>query len=180
MPSALPAVVEAVAEPQPAALITPRYAIVPTQIAHLTELAATMRTLDRIEINNLGVGIKKVLWRQYRNSMLTRTAIVDAKVAAIWGLAIAMAPNVSPLSDFGIPWLHTSAAIEAIPLTFVKQGRAQLAAMRTLRPRLASYVDASYVQAIRFIELLGFAVDEPLPIGVNGAPFRRFHIGFEA
>jgi len=39
--------------------------------------------------------------------------LVDAKVAAIWGLAIGLRHGVSPLSDLGVPWLHTSAAIEA-------------------------------------------------------------------
>jgi hypothetical protein len=178
--NAVPVPVDGHADPQPTATITPRYVIVPTQIPHLRELAVTMREADRKEIERLGVTVKKVLWRQYRNSIFTRTALVDAKVAAIWGLAIAMQPNVSPLSDLGIPWLHTSAAIEAIPRSFLMRGRQEVATMRRLRPRLASYVDASYAQAVRFIKLLGFMVDEPQPIGVDGAPFRRFHIGFDA
>lgn len=160
-------------------IITPHYAVVPAKPEHLGELARTMREKDRLEIERLGYDVKKALWRAYRNSILCKTAIVDAKVAAIWGLAIAMSPERSPLSSLGTPWLHTSAAIEAIPCTFVRHARHEVRAMRRLMPKLESYVDASYVHAVRFIKLLGFAVDEAKPVGKDGAMFCRFHIGFE-
>ena len=164
--------------PRPDATIFHGYAIVPARIEHLYELAETMRDADRMEILNLGYPVKKALWRAYRNSIRCKAALVDAKVAAVWGLAIGLRRDVSPLSDLGVPWLHTSSAIERIPVAFIKQAKAELAAMLAQRPKLESFVAADYAQAIKFIRLLGFTVEKPEPIGINGAPFSRFHMGF--
>src|SRR5208282_4793307 len=134
------------------------YQIVPAQIKHVYELARTMREADRKEIYGLGLGVKKALYRAFRNSILCRVALVDAKVAAMWGLAVGLRDGVSPLSDLGVPWLHTSAAVEALPVAFVREAKAELAAMKVLRSRLESFVAADYVQAVKFLRILGFTV----------------------
>jgi hypothetical protein len=164
---------------RPDAMITSGYAIVPCTVGHIYELAETLRDKDRTEILNLGFGVKKALWRAYRNSIMCRTALVDAKVAAIWGLAIGLRHGVSPLSDLGVPWLHTSAAIEAVPVSFIKVAKTELAAMRALRPKLESYVAADYAQAVKFLKIIGFTVDKAEPVGLGGAPYCRFHLGFD-
>ena len=161
----------------PDATITSRYIIVPCQVSHVYELAGSMRQKDKDEIHNLGFTIKKALWRAYRNSIMCKAALVDAKVAAIWGLAIGLNPGVSPLSDLGTPWLHTSAAIEALPVSFVRVAKRELAAMLSLRPELESYVAANYAEAVKFLRVLGFTVDKPEPVGLHGAAYCRFHIG---
>jgi hypothetical protein len=156
------------------------YTIQPTEIAHIYALAESLREQDRLEILNLGFGVKKALWRAYRNSIMCKTALVADKVAAIWGLGIGLRAGVSPLSDLGVPWLHTSAAIESVPFSFVRVAKAELAAMRKLRPRLESFVAADYAQAIKFLRILGFAVEKAEPVGLNGALYCRFHVGFDA
>jgi hypothetical protein len=156
------------------------YTIVPTEIAHIRELGDTLRDQDRSEILNLGFGVKKALWRAYRNSIMCKTALVADKAAAIWGLGIGLRAGVSPLSDLGVPWLHTSAAIESVPVSFVRVAKAELAAMLKLRPRLESFVAADYAQAIKFLRILGFAVEKPEAVGLNGALYCRFHLGFDA
>lgn len=158
----------------------PSYAIVPAEVHHVYELAVTLREADRTEILNMGYPVKKALWRAFRNSVLCRTALVGGYVAAMWGLAIGWRTDVSPLSDLGVPWLHTSAAIEALPVAFIRESRKQVAAMRKLRPRLESHVAVEYLQAIKFIRMMGFTVEKPQPIGLNGARFCRFHMGFDA
>ena len=166
------------AEPQPAR----RYRIVPAEVPHVYALADTLRPADRAEIEGLGVGIKKALWRAYRSSIMCRTALVTIggreEVAAMWGLCLNYRDGVSLLSDMGVPWLHTSAAIEAIKVSFVREAKTEVAAMRAMRPMLENYVAADYDQAVRFIRLLGFTVDEPKPLGRNGGMYSRFHVGF--
>lgn len=161
---------------RPDATIASRYVIVPCKVEHLYELAETMREADKAEIRALGFGIKKTLWRAFRNSILCKTALVDAKVAAIWGLAVGLRHDVSPLSDLATPWLHTSAAIEAIPVSFLKVAKQELAAMMSLRTRLESWVAADYVQAVKFLRVLGFTVDKAEPFGSSGARFSKFHV----
>lgn len=156
-----------------------RYVIEPANFRHLNELAASLRELDRDEILAVGVSVKRAIWRGFRNSILCRAAIIDGEVAAVWGLCVALGDGISPLSDVGVPWLHTSAAAEAMPRLFVLHAKAEVAAMRAIRPRLASYVAANYVQAVRFIAMLGFTVEQAQPVGVNRTMFRRFHIGFD-
>lgn len=163
-----------------AAGVAKSYEIVPTQIEHVYELAETMREADRKEIADLGIGVKKALYRAFRNSILCRVALVDARVAAMWGLAVGLRDGVSPLSDLGVPWLHTSAAVEALPIAFMREAKSELAAMKALRPRLESFVAADYAQAVKFLRILGFTVEKPEPVGLDGAMFSRFHMGFDS
>lgn len=156
--------------------IPPRYEVIPATFAHLRAMEADMRAADRCEIAGLGVGVKKALWRGFRNSPICRVALIDGNVAAIWGVCIGMQVG-SLLGSQGMPWLHTTADVEKIPLSFVKVAKTELAAMIALYPRLESYVAAEYVQAIKFLRILGFAVDEPAAVGVNGARYSRFHLG---
>lgn len=163
---------------RPDAVITPYYVIVPCQIEHIYELARTMREADKREIENLGFGVKKALYRAFRNSVLCRTALRHGEVVAVWGLAVALRDNVSPLSDLGVPWLHTSPLIEQIPVSFLKVAKRELAAMRHLRPKLESFVAGDYKEAVKFLKILGFAIDKAEPLGLNGSLYCRFHMGF--
>jgi hypothetical protein len=89
---------------------------------------------------------------------MCKTAFVGDDIAAMWGLCVAFGPGVSPLGDLGVPWLLTSAAIERVPVSFIKVARAELALMRANRRRLESYVAADYVQVVQLLRLLGFTV----------------------
>jgi hypothetical protein len=164
--------------PRVDAVITRSYAIVPCQPEHVVALAKTMRDADRKEIENLGFGVKKALYRAFRNSVMCKAALIHGEVAAIWGLAVALRENVSPLSDLGTPWLHTSPLVEKIPLSFVRVAKSELAAMCQLRPKLESFVAEDYAKAIKFLKILGFTVDKAEPLGLNGSLYCRFHMGF--
>src|SRR4051812_31279454 len=99
---------------------------------------------------------------------MRRTAFVDGEIAAMWGLGGVM------LSDEGTPWLMTTPVVERVPVSFVRIGRAQVAEMLSRRSRLANVVQASYLGACRLLEVLGFTLDEPIPLGPHGVPFRKF------
>ncbi len=68
--------------------------------------------------------------------------------------------------------------IENIPVAFVRVAKRELSAMRHLRPKLESFVAFDYQQAVKFLLMLGFTVDKPEPLGLNGALYCRFHVGF--
>lgn len=154
--------------------------VVPAEIGHVYALAAALRPRDAAEIAGVGISPKKALYRAFRNSVMCKTAFVDGEIAAMWGLCVGLRPGVSPLSDLGVPWLHTSAAVERIPVSFVKIAKAELALMCVNRRRLESFVAADYPQAVKLLRILGFTVEQPKPIGANGAPFCRFHVGFDS
>lgn len=155
------------------------YSVVSTEFDHLREINGTMREADRREIEGLGVTVRQALWRAWRSSVMCRTGLVDGRVAAVWGLCVAQRPGVSLLSRTGVPWLHTTAAVERVPVGMVREARANVAAMLALYPRLENYVAADYAQAVRLLRLLGFTIDAPQPVGRDGAPYCLFHMDRE-
>lgn len=156
------------------------YTIVPAEIGHVYALAKVLRPRDAAEIAGSGHSAKRSLYRGFRNSILCKTAFVGADIAAMWGLCVGLHPGVSPLGDLGVPWLLTSSAVERVPVSFLKVAKQELALMRANRRHLASYVAADYVQAVKLLRILGFTVERPAPVGVDGALFSRFHIGFDS
>lgn len=153
--------------------------VVPAQIGHVYQLAGRLRAADEAEIRGLGLSPKRALYRGYRNSVLCRAALIDGVCAAMWGVAIGRVPGASLLGRVATPWLHTAAAVEAVPYAYVKIGKAEVAAMTALYPVLIGYVAASYVKAVRFLGLIGFTVDDERVFGSVGGQYRRYHIGLE-
>jgi hypothetical protein len=160
--------------------LLPPYEIVPAEVEHVYLLAEKLRPRDEAEIRAVGVKPRRAIYRAFRNSVMCKTAFIDGEIAAMWGLCVGLRPGVSPLSDLGVPWLHTSAAVERLPVSFVKVAKQELALMRAARRRLESFVDADYPQAVKLLRVLGFTVEKSAPLGVGGAPFRRFHLGFDS
>jgi hypothetical protein len=156
---------------------TRRYTIEPATREHILAIGPKLREGDVAEITGLGGNVRKALWRGFRNSIWCRVATVDGELAAIWGLCVAGRLGIGPLSGKAVPWLLTTAAIERIPVTFVRHARREVAAMRQLYPALENHVAADYAQAVKFLHLIGFTVDPPEPVGLGGTPFCRFHIG---
>lgn len=136
--------------------------------AHLRAIRDRLRAEDAREVACTGVTAAAALWTSYRASVLRRAVIVDGAVAAVWGC------GGSAMGHLGQPWLLTAPEIERIPVTLVREGRREVAAMTAIYPRLENYVAAEYARACRFLELLGFELDAAVPIGLNGALFRRF------
>lgn len=145
-----------------------RILIVPSGIADVYRLAGNLRANDRLEITGLDLDPAAVIRSSFRSAILRRTAFVDGEIAAMWGLGGVM------LSDEGVPWLMTTPAIERIPVSFVRLARREVAEMLELRSQLSNVVLASYRSACRFLEVLGFNLDEPVQLGPHGVPFRKF------
>lgn len=152
--------------------MSPVIKIVDTTPAHVRTLAQTLRPQDRHEIEVYGFPTNKALWRSFKGSILRRTALIDGEVAAIWGV------GGVPLSNEGQPFLMTSDAVDRIsPLRFVRIYQNEVLKMLQLFPRLVNYVDAAYDKAVRLLDIVGFRIGDPEPIGPNGALFRKFEIG---
>lgn len=154
--------------PQSSRLADNRVFVRPSQVGDVYRLAANLRANDHAEVTGLGLDPRAAIRTSYRNAILRRTAFVDGEIAAMWGLGGNM------LSDIGAPWLMTAPVCERVPVAFVKVGRCHLAEMLLHRQRLSNVVAASYHQAIRFLEVLGFNLDPPQRLSPDGPPFHRF------
>lgn len=150
---------------------TPEIEILTTTPVHLRMLAEVLRPEDRQEILAFGASPEKGLWRSYRSSVLRKTAFVDGQIAAIWGL------RGKFMGSTGQPWLLTSHAVHKIsPLKFTRIYQQEVKQMLDLFPKLMNVVDASYISAIRLLDIVGFKIHEPEPWGTKGELYRKFEI----
>lgn len=153
-----------------------RYQVVDALAPHIYQLAPKLRAEDLAEIEGTGNTAKRSLWRGYRNSILCKTAFIDDEVAAMWGLCVGGAAGVTLLSDIGRPWLLTSAAVEQLPFAVVREARRAVRGMLISKPILENYVLSSYTRAVRMLRIIGFTVDEPVPLPPKGVLYSRFHM----
>lgn len=139
--------------------------------AHVQELAENIRPGDRQEIEAYGFPTNKALWRSYKGSILRRTALIDGRVAAMWGV------GGVPLGDVGQPYLMTSHLAETVsPLQFARIYQEEVLNMLSVFPKLVNWCDAGYHKAKRLLDIVGFTIGEPEPIGPKGALFCKFEI----
>jgi hypothetical protein len=150
-------------------MISSNLIIEDTKPEHVSELRNSMRTKDIEEVEKFGFTARRALWRSYKGSVMSRSAIVDGEVAAIWGVGGIL------LGDVGSPWLLTGAASEKIsPWLFAKIYKNQVMEMLDIFPVLENWVDAEYNEAIKLLKVVGFNVGSPEMIGPRKAWFRKY------
>lgn len=152
-----------------AEVFMPVIKIIPTIPAHLRELAENLRKEDEDEILSFGFTPAQALWRSYKASLFTKTAFVDGKLAAVWGVCGKF------MGAIGQPWLLTTDAVyEVSPLKFARVYQQEVKEMLKMFPKLENYVIASYSSATRLLEIIGFKLGEPELIGTSKEMFRKF------
>ncbi|MFA7278768.1 MAG: phage protein Gp13 family protein [Sterolibacterium sp.] len=146
-------------------------AIVEALPIHVGELKESLRTQDADEILRFGVTIDQALWSSYRRSVMRKTALINGKVAAIWGVGGPFLGNI------GQPWLITSNEVHKVsPLKFARIYQQEVDNMLKLFPKLVNWVDNDYTAAIRVLDIVGFTIEEPEPMGKYNAQYRKFSI----
>lgn len=86
---------------------------------------------------------------------------------------------VDLMGDLGVIWLVGTTALDRHPLDMHRNALRYIRHVRQFYPRLFNYVDARNAPSIRWLSRLGFTIDPPVPFGVQGRPFHRFHLGFD-
>lgn len=151
----------------PPNLYQPTIEIVSATAVHIRELMDTLREADRLEIESFGLSANKGLWLSYRRGLYNKCALVNGKVAAVWGLC------GTHLGYTGQPWLLTSNEVYKIsPLKFAKIYQKEVYKMLELFPLLENYVAVEYEKAIRMLSIVGFDIGEPEKWGKG--MFKRF------
>ncbi len=145
--------------------------IIDTTPEHIRTLGVNLRSGDREEIEAYGFPTSKALWRSYKNSILRKTALVDGEVAACWGVGGVLMGGV------GQPFLMTTSAAERVsPLRFVRIYQEEVLKMLQLFPVLVNWVDPMYTKAMRLLDIIGFEISAPEPLGLLGKPFCKFEM----
>jgi hypothetical protein len=139
-------------------------------------LAADMREGDRLEIQATSgraplLALRKAVRWSRRHGGDAWTGYIDGRVAAVFGIG-----KRALLSPAAYPWCLTSSAVDRAPRLFYRASRAVLASFLEEHQELEQFVDARYVQALRWVERLGFTLEPARPFGVAGLPFHRITI----
>ena len=99
----------------------------------------------------------------------------DGQLIAVFGIA-----PTSLMSDTAAPWLLGTHLMTSYAQPILFYARRYIAFVRERYPRLMNYVDARNEPSIRWLKSVGFTVDaQPVPYGVSGLPFHRFHMGVD-
>ena len=143
--------------------------IVPTTLRHIEELGRTMREQDAHEAISLGYNPADLLLISYQSSLMRKTALVNGSVAACWGVC------GMPIGFVGRPWLVTSDEVyKESPFAYAMIYKDEVRRMAEVFPVLENYVETSYTQSVRLLKLIGFTMEDPIPLGVNGEQFTKF------
>lgn len=146
----------------------------PSTLGDVDQLLVNLRTGDMEEMVALhGYPFDDIVRAGIMRSDAAWTVWIDGKLAAVFGVS-----GVPSVRGLGVPWLLGTPHLERHGSQLVRHGRQYVDHMLSVYPALANYVSAENERSIRWLENLGFSIDPPAPLGPYGAPFRRFHKGF--
>ena len=147
----------------------PSIEIVETQARHIRDLMENIRPEDRREIEAVGMYYKKGIWQSFKRGIMNHTALIDGKVAACWGV------GGSYMGQTAQPYLLTTDEVKKVsPLKFARIYQLQVLEMLEIAPVLENYVLASYTESRRLLEICGFTLGDPEPIGPKKTMFCKF------
>lgn len=146
------------------------YSVVVALEAHAMALAPRVRKADAREV-----------WASHHytpeNALLTglhmsqeaKAGMADDEVVCIFGV---VQPTL--LSTYGMPWMLASDALVYHSRAFLRRNRAYVQQISDKHALLLNFVDARNTIAIRWLEWLGFDLEEAQPYGLDQLPFHRF------
>lgn len=148
----------------------PKVTLCTSTLEHVKDLYNNFRLKDQLECQRLGFQFDKALFYSFKHALIRRTALIDGRVAAMWGVV------GTPLGLCGQPFLLTSPEVYKVSsFQFVKIYKKEVSAMLKIFPILENYVDAQYPEAVRLLEMTGFTIDRDNPhVTKNGDMFLKF------
>jgi hypothetical protein len=144
----------------------PNVSVDDSLLADCYQLAATLRDLDRKEIEAFGIDATDLIVRTFSNGILRKSYFVDGELAAMSGMNIGLGGSL--LDDVGHPYLLTAKVAERAPVAFFRCAKEAVHEMLTVKPVLSGEVLSEYRGAVKLLMRLGFHVGEPRPLGING------------
>lgn len=140
-----------------------------TEIDIQALLAVGLRDADILECKRLfGREPRLSLWDGYLYSDICFAAEEGGEVFAVGGVM-----TKSLLSGGGIAWLLGTDKLESVWYAFARESRRVAEELTREYGVLENFVDASNTKSIRWLEWLGFHIEEPV-LSPLGYPFRKF------
>lgn len=145
----------------------------PPTAQDITELVATMRDADVIELGALGhTNLGEVVRESIQASgSMAFSVRVDGVLVCIFGVAA-----LDLLQLCGGPWLLGSTALDKCAKQLLRESRRVMALLREDYPILINYVHVDNHRSLRWLRWLGFEIFPAQAYGPNRAMFRRFEM----
>lgn len=139
---------------------------------HIATIAERMRQADRDEVMaSGGKAPAEALSGSLAKSSQAWTALVNGRPEVMFGVG-----DLNILTRTGCPWLLGTDAVGEHYRLFLRQSvmwREQLLGRYEV---LRNAVDDRNEVSKRWLRWMGFTLYEPMPLGVNGEPFRLFEM----
>ncbi len=147
------------------------YEIVPATPDLALQIAPNMREADRQEV-----------WASAHHTpaeaiMLSLQGSRDAWVGTYQGepMCVFGCGEWSVLALMGTPWLLTSENLGRHAVTFMHETHRYVDELKTRYSVLQNYVDARHEVAVKWLQRIGFTLDNPTIFGIEQVPFHRLH-----
>ena len=140
----------------------------PARLSDVAELAEFLRPADKAECWNSGSRPSELIRQGIEISPWCYMAEDDHGPIAIWGVGIS-----SLIGGVGIPWCLTTAGVESRRWLFARQSKLWVERMRDGWGMLEGWCDADYAVSLRWLQWLGFTIDEPIANYQTGHLFHR-------
>lgn len=152
--------------------MTTEYKVVMATQEHVKYLAEHMRQRD---IDEVWASSRRTPEEAISLSMLgsrdTMSGLADGRVVCMFGVA-----DHSFMGDSGAPWLLATDEVNKHAKAFLRLNKVYIDYIKGEYRILRNYVDARNVEAIRWLEWLGFNILPALPIGADGLLFHPFEM----
>jgi hypothetical protein len=123
----------------------------------------TVRQADIDELAAMGATPEQCLRFGIQHSSECVTVFLYGEPAGVVGII--------DYHEYRLPWAVLTTAIDRHPLPFLRGARAW---MQRVQGHLVNFVDARNTVTIRWLQWLGFTLDEPEPHGINAELFHKF------
>lgn len=147
----------------------------PATAEHIDALIPLLRPLDRDEVvAAVGEDFAPYLHSGLRSTDQPVVGTVPEGLLCVFGVV----PDAL-MGDTAVIWLLGTDLMRKYAADVVRDTRRFVVWARERYPKLHNYVDARNTPSIRWLAGVGFTLDPPVPYGVAGLPFHRFHMGFD-
>ena len=142
--------------------------VIPSQPEHVEPIARRMRFTDAMEVYFSGRHTPSSALSGSRQVGESRTALMDGVPFLMFGVSSFL------MSDFGRPWMLATNDIQKVTRQFIRECAFHLDEVSQGIQRMENHVYARNEVSIRWLQWLGFQIEDARPYGPFGQPFRRF------
>ena len=114
---------------------------------------------------------REALIRCWNNSDFCTMVVDTGEPFVFVGISVV---NVS--TGLGASWMLSTNGIYKNKEYFLDNAPNVITEMLSICPRLVNYVHHENVKSIRWLSSLGFTIEDPVPYGVSGDLFHKFHM----